>query len=81
MGRTFGGGGGGGELTRQEAASSVFGTNRSEVFWPLLGNVLQQLPLGVMFSVLGTTFAVRVAGLSSGVFGGFTLIPVPFVVA
>lgn len=76
----MGGGGGGGEFTRQEAVSSVFGTSKSDVFCPLDGRVLQQLPLGVMFSVFGTTLVVRDEGFSSGVFGGFTLIPLPFVV-
>lgn len=77
--RTAGGGGGGGEFTLQDAASSVFGTNSSPVFWFLMDNVLQQLLLRVIFSVLGT-FAGRGVLLSSGVFGGFTLIPVFFVV-
>jgi hypothetical protein len=77
--RTVGGGGGGGEFTRQDVASSVFGTNSSPVFWLRVDSVLQQLLLRVMFSVLGT-FAGRDELLSSGVFGGFTLIPAFFVV-
>lgn len=77
--RTAGGGGGGGEFTLQDAASSVLGTRSSPVFWFLMDSVLQQLLLRVMFSVFGT-FAGRDVLLSSGVFGGFALIPVFFVV-